>query len=114
MQNKLFLLILPFAAILLAVQGCSFPGVYKINVQQGNIVTEDMLVRLKPGMTRKQVHFALGNPVIENVFDSSEENFLYTYQQAGGDIEYQRVTIYYNDDIYLRHEAQLLEDHPAY
>jgi len=119
MQKKLPLILrrLTGALILMGLpllQACSFPGVYKINVQQGNIVTTDMLERLKPGMSRGQIHFALGNPVIENVFNNEIEHYIYTYQKAGGRIEYQKVVIYYDGDIYKRHEAQLLSDHPAY
>ncbi len=93
---------------------CSFPGVYKINVQQGNIVSQDMLDQLSPGMTKRQVHFVLGNPVIDNVFDDSTEHYLYTYQEAGGRILKQKVSIYYEQDVYVRHQSQMLDDHPAY
>lgn len=40
---------------LFALAGCSFPGVYKIDIQQGNVVTQDMIDQLRPGMTRRQV-----------------------------------------------------------
>lgn len=101
-------------AAILGVSGCSFPGVYKINVQQGNIVTEDMLAKLRVGMTRKQVHFVLGNPVVENLFDDQQENFIYSYQKAGGDTLQQHVTIFYENGLYSGYEADLLEEHPAY
>lgn len=96
------------------LQACSFPGVFKINVQQGNIITQEMLDTLKPGMTQKQVYFVLGKPVVENVFNSSIENYVYTYQQAGGEIQQQTITIYYEDDLFARYEGTLLEDNPAY
>lgn len=101
-------------ASLILLQGCSFPGVYKINVQQGNIVTTEMLDQLRPGMTKRQVHFVLGNPVVENVFDENQETYLYSFQEAGGETKTQNVTIFYEAGKYLRHEGQLLDDHPAY
>lgn len=96
------------------LQACSFPGVYKINVQQGNIVTQEMLDTLKSGMTKKQVHFVLGNPVVDNIFNPNIEHYLYTYQEKGGDIKQQKVSIFYQSGKFSHHESQLLEEHPAY
>jgi len=110
MQKKICCL----ALVLLFLQACSFPGVYKINVQQGNIVTSEMLDKLKPGMTKKQVHFVLGNPVIDNIFDSSFENYIYTYQEKGGDTETQQIKVHYEAGLFTQYESQLLDDHPAY
>ena len=44
-----------------------FPGVYKIDVEQGNIVTPEMVGQLKPGMSRRQVRFILGTPLLEEL-----------------------------------------------
>lgn len=101
-------------AFLLSLQACSFPGVFKINVQQGNIITQDMLDTLKPGMTKKQVYFVLGKPVIDNVFNNELENYIYTYQRAGGKTEKQIIKVYYKDGLYLSHEGELLDNNPAY
>ena len=109
MQKRLIILSLAFL-----MQACSFPGVFKINVQQGNIITQDMLNSLKPSMTKKQVHFILGKPVIDNVFNQNLENYVYSYQKAGGEIDRQIIKIHYNNNIYLRHEGELLEENPAY
>ena len=46
------------------LSGCTFPGVYKLNVQQGNIVTQDMLDQLEPGMTERQVIYLMGLSLI--------------------------------------------------
>ena len=67
----------PLISISLAVAGCSrthipspadLPIVYKIDVQQGNIVTQDMLAQLKPGMDRSKVKFIMGTPLIADTF----------------------------------------------
>lgn len=97
-----------------SVAACSFPGVFKINVQQGNIVTQEMLDQLKPGMSRSQVHFVLGNPVVENVFSDEQEVYLYSYQKAGGDTQHQKVTVYYEGDVMARVEGSVLDEQPAY
>jgi len=111
-QMQKNLIIIGLALVLL--QACSFPGVFKINVQQGNIITQDMLDTLKPGMSKKQVHFVLGKPVLDNVFNSDLENYAYSYQIAGGEIENQIIKIFYQDNAFLRYEGTLLEDNPAY
>lgn len=102
------------ALSLITLQGCSFPGVYKLNVQQGNIVTQEMLDQLRPGMTKKQVHFVLGNPVVSNIFNDSAESYLYSYQREGTDTQSQTIVIRYQDGLYSSYEGQPLEEHKAY
>ncbi|MFL1455259.1 outer membrane protein assembly factor BamE [Marinobacter sp. DUT-3] len=98
----------------LILSGCAFPGVYKINVQQGNILTDEELTSLTEGMSRSQVQSVLGNPLMVNPVDPSREYYIYTFQRRGGDIEEQRVIVYYDNDQYTHYEAQLLEETPAY
>lgn len=112
--KRLMRKILLFSFLITLIQACSFPGVFKINVQQGNIVSEEMLDKLEPGMTRKQVHFVLGAPVVDNVFNLNLENYVYTYQKAGGEIKQQTVKVYYKDSLYSHYTADLLEETPAY
>ena len=55
--------ILSALIISIAVSGCGFvgfPGAYKIGIEQGNIVTQEMIDQLEPGMSRRQVRFVLG------------------------------------------------------
>ena len=73
-----------------------------------------MLDTLKPGMTKKQVHFVLGAPVIENIFNTELENYVYSYQIAGGEIDNQIIKVYYDKSLFVRYEGELLEHNPAY
>lgn len=98
----------------LIMAGCAFPGVYKINVQQGNILTDEELTSLSEGMSRSQVHSVLGTPLMLNPLDDSREYYIYTFQRRGGDIKEQRVIVYYEDNLFSHYEAQLLEKTPAY
>lgn len=98
----------------LLMAGCAFPGVYKINVQQGNILTDEELTSLSEGMSRRQVQSVLGTPLMINPVDPSREYYIYTFQRSGGDIEEQRVIVYYENDQFSHYEAQLLEETPAY
>lgn len=96
----------------LTLAGC-FPGVFKINVQQGNIVDKEDLELLNHTMSRSDVHQLLGTPLTRSSVNPEREHYLYTFQRSGGDIERQRITIYYDQDRYQRHEAKLLPETPA-
>jgi outer membrane protein assembly factor BamE len=98
----------------LLVAGCSFPGVYKINVQQGNIITQKMLDKLKPGMTPNQVHFVLGTPILKDLFNKNKETYLYTFQNAGGKIQKQNITVYYAQNKMTHFTGSLIKEHSAY
>jgi len=96
MQNpKLLLSSLGLAVTLLA--GCSFPGVYKIDIQQGNVITQDMIDQLRPGMTRSQVRFIMGNPLIVDTFHANRWDYLYSIQPGGGQRRQERISLFFND-----------------
>ena len=111
--NKLRLVFV-LLALSSAMTACSFPGVYKINVQQGNIVTQDMLDQLSRGMTRRQVHFVLGTPIVNNVFSDDYESYIYTYLPADGDEQRQVINIFYQNNQFTHYEGEVLEEHQAY
>jgi outer membrane protein assembly factor BamE len=84
----------------LAPAGCSYlPHImYKIDVQQGNVVTEEMLEKLKPGMTKSQVLFVMGSPLIVDAFRDNRWDYVYVLREKGELVEQKRLTIYFNDD----------------
>ncbi|CAM3204237.1 outer membrane protein assembly factor BamE [Pseudomonas plecoglossicida] len=98
MQNTKLLLNSLALAGLLALAGCSFPGVYKIDIQQGNVVTQDMIDQLRPGMTRRQVRFIMGNPLIQDTFNTNRWDYLYSLQPGGGQRQQERMSIFFNDN----------------
>ncbi len=98
----------------LLIAGCAFPGVYKINVQQGNILTEEELTSLSEGMSKGQVRSILGTPLIVNPVDPTRDYYIFTFQRSGGEIREQRVVMYYENDRFSHYEAELLETTPAY
>ena len=96
MQNtKLMLASLSFVG-LIALAGCSFPGVYKVDIQQGNVVTQDMIDQLRPGMTRQQVRFIMGNPLITDTFHANRWDYLYSIQPGGSARQQERVSLVFN------------------
>ncbi|CAD5106375.1 outer membrane protein assembly factor BamE [Zestomonas carbonaria] len=95
-NTKLLLTSLTFVG-LIALAGCSFPGVYKIDIQQGNVVTQDMIDQLKPGMTRRQVRFIMGNPLVTDTFHANRWDYLYSIQPGGGQRQQERMSVIFND-----------------
>ena len=94
---------LNFIAIICSVliSGCSnfsFPGVYKLRIQQGNVITQQMIDRLKPGMSKSQVRFVLGNPVLEDPLTKERWDYVYTIQISGEKLNKQILSIYFEKD----------------
>ncbi|HXF65751.1 MAG TPA: outer membrane protein assembly factor BamE, partial [Burkholderiales bacterium] len=56
---------------------------YKMDIQQGNVVTQEMISKLRPGMTRSQVRFALGTPLVVDPFRTNRWDYVYLYEKAG-------------------------------
>ncbi|WP_210395899.1 outer membrane protein assembly factor BamE [Motiliproteus sediminis] len=83
----------------LTLAGCSFfPGVHKIDIQQGNVITQEQVDQLRPGMSRSQVRFVLGTPAVTDTFHQDRWDYLYTLQEGGGERQQQRLTLYFDDD----------------
>jgi outer membrane protein assembly factor BamE len=96
--------------VLLQFLGCSvFPSVlFKIDVQQGNVVTQDMIEKLKPGMTKSQVRFVLGTPLIVDAFRDNRWDYAYVRQEKGELIEQKRLTIFFESEKLTHFENYLL------
>jgi len=96
-KTKLLLTGLTFMG-LIALAGCSFPGVYKIDIQQGNVVTQDMIDQLRPGMTRRQVRFIMGNPLLTDTFHANRWDYLYSIQPGGGKRQQERISVVFDNN----------------
>jgi outer membrane protein assembly factor BamE len=95
------LLIYTFSLIILGTAGCSkdkIPGVYRIDIQQGNDVTQDMLNKLEPGMTKNQVAYVMGTPLIIDTFHPDRWDYVYTFSPGNGQREQRRITAYFVED----------------
>jgi outer membrane protein assembly factor BamE len=91
-------------AVLLLLAGCSsVPSLlYKIEIQQGNVITQEMVNKLKPGMTRSQVRFALGSPMISDAFHENRWDYLYRFEQRGQLVEQRKLTVFFENDQLVR------------
>ena len=98
-HHPMRLLIISLALAFLA--GCSswgFPGVYRINVEQGNIITQDMVDQLRPGMTKRQVIFVMGTPLVRDPFHQDRWDYVYNYQPGGGTRGQERLSVFFAND----------------
>ncbi|MDP1651182.1 MAG: outer membrane protein assembly factor BamE [Rhodocyclaceae bacterium] len=70
---------------------------YRIDVRQGNYVTQDMIARLKPGMSRDQVRFALGTPLVADMFHADRWDYVYRFQPGRGEAQLRRIVVFFED-----------------
>lgn len=81
------------AAALTAItlSGCSL--VYRIDIPQGNYVEQKQVSKLRQGMTREQVSYVLGSPMLKDTFDANTWYYLYEFQPGHGQKERKELTV---------------------
>ena len=84
------------AALLTA--SCALPRLHRVTIQQGNVITQEMVDQLKPGMTREQVAFIMGEPVVRNIFNQDRWDYIYTIKVPGRFETEQRFTVFFEND----------------
>lgn len=101
-------LLLPVLLVSL-LAGCSnFKiGPHRIDVQQGNSLDQESLARLKPGLSRSQVRFLLGTPLIVDPFRNDRWDYVYVFHRAGRLAEQKRVSLFFEGDLLARIEGDL-------
>jgi outer membrane protein assembly factor BamE len=103
------LLIYVIACATLSLGGCALyreSWVHKIDIQQGNIVTQELVDQLKPGMTRRQVVFVMGSPLLTDPFHTDRWDYIYTFQAGGSSEREQRhVALHFDGDTLARIEG---------
>jgi outer membrane protein assembly factor BamE len=106
------LIVLMAAAVLVACkQNPELPAViapYKIDIQQGNVVTQEMVAKLKAGLTRSQVRFVLGSPLVTDMFHSDRWDYIYLLQRQGKTDDRRRLTVIFDGDKLLRLEGDVV------
>ena len=96
------LLITLAIACLSACSFVGFPGVYKIDVEQGNIVTQEMADQLKPGMSRRQVRFILGTPLVEDTFNQDRWDYPYVKRNGNNILSEASLTVFFEGDTLIK------------
>jgi outer membrane protein assembly factor BamE len=103
-MKRLALPTILIATSALFASGC----VYKMNIQQGNYLVPDSVSQLKEGMTRSQVRFLLGTPMVPDAFDENRWDYYYYFSSQKiktGPLK-RRLTVYFADDKVARYENQ--------
>ena len=95
--------------LLCAVAGCGsnfgFPGVYRINVEQGNVVNEEMVEKLRPGLNKRQVRYIMGTPLIEDSFHDDRWDYRYLLRNGTETLAETRLTLWFDGDELARAEG---------
>ena len=92
-------------SLLLSCSTLRFPGVYKIDVAQGNIVTQDLLDKLEVGMSPNQVQYILGAPLIEDSFNEDRWDYFYSLKLGRDNkTSTSRVSVYFSNQAYASYE----------
>src|SRR5918994_1730009 len=91
------------ASCLACLAGCGYvpqiPGVapYRIDIQQGNFVSQDMVAQLKQGMSKDQVRLVLGTPLLTDVFHADRWDYVYWREKPGAKRESRKLTVFFED-----------------
>ncbi len=112
------LLIPALVALAGLAAGCSFDTLtsrvnpYRIDIRQGNYVDQEMVAQLKKGMTREQVRFVLGTPLIVDAFHADRWDYVYLFKPGGGEPEQRVVSVFFEDDRLERVDGDVVAGDP--
>ena len=72
--------------------------VYRQDIRQGNFITQEMVSQLKPGLTREQVRYVLGTPLVTDPFHANRWDYIYRYDNGKGDTQQRNFSVYFDDN----------------
>ncbi len=104
-----------FLFAFLAGCGSSIPTVkpFKMDIQQGNVVTSKMLLQLRPGMTKSQVKFIMGSPLIVDSFHKDRWDYFYQMRRAGKIVEQRRVILDFDKELLTKVRGDVVPEGSA-
>jgi outer membrane protein assembly factor BamE len=95
-MRKILITTLILFGLSLGMQGCSF---YKIDIRQGNTLDQETIDSLRVGMTKQQVVFLMGTPLVQDPFHPNRWDYVYTFQPGGGKMTSQHVWLSFDGDV---------------
>lgn len=98
-------------ALALGVAACSPPDwltPYRVEIHQGNYVTQDMVAKLRPGMSRSQVRFALGTPLLTDPFHKDRWDYIYVFERSEKIVQRRVITVIFAEDKLVRVEGDVM------
>lgn len=93
------------ASLVFLLGACSsleFPGVYRLSIDQGNIIKQEMVDQLEIGMSRSQVEYVMGTPLIRDTFSPNRWDYVYTLNKDGKPAERHQLSAYFEGDTLVR------------
>ena len=95
---RLTWLALLFAALTACSSVPRIVNEYKIDIQQGNVLTQEMVSQLRPGLTKDQVRFILGTPILTDMFHASRWDYVYRFQKGGAsEAEMRKFSVFFDE-----------------
>jgi len=85
---------------------------YRPDVQQGNIITKDMVEQLRPGMTRDQVRFLLGTPMLADVFHQERWDYPYYLRRKSGETQIRKLSVVFAEGKLAHFESDTMPAEP--
>jgi outer membrane protein assembly factor BamE len=80
---------------------------HRIDIQQGNVITEAEVDQLEPGMTKREVRYILGTPLVVDPFHQNRWDYYYFFDRRGEENIRRRITIIFEDDLMMAVEGDI-------
>lgn len=100
-------------AAAIVVAGCAgskLPGVFRLDIQQGNVISQEMIDQLELGMEKRKVRFILGTPLLTDPFNQDRWDYLYSLKRGNGDRIQRHISLLFEDDLLVRIEGDIRGD----
>jgi outer membrane protein assembly factor BamE len=94
----------------LAAAACS--PIYKLDIQQGNLLSKPLVDSLKPGMTKHQVTLVMGSASVVSPFDQNRWDYVSTVRRGNGRMETKNLTLYFEGDALGKIEGDYFAENP--
>lgn len=113
---------LHYLPVLLPLAACSnvrMPDVasaitpYRIDIRQGNYITQEMVAQLKPGMSRDQVRFLLGTPLVTDIFHADRWDYVYSFKPGRGETQMRRFSVFFEEGKLVRVAGDVVGAEPG-
>ena len=112
MRATRFVFYVAVAIVPVLIAACAGFGVHRIDIQQGNLVTQEQVAKIKTGMSRLDVRTALGTPLLQDVFNGNRWDYYFSLDQStkygpfGRDKQQYKVTIMFDNDKVAKIDGQ--------
>lgn len=118
-MNKIILLIAFLLFISGTLSGCAkhadgtrkIPLVYRVDIQQGNVIEQSMIDKLEPGMSRSKVTFIMGTPLLVDPFHSNRWEYIYSIEPRDGERTQRHIALFFKDDKLTHLEGDITPDY---